>query len=510
VRRPSSVHYLSRVRRAFLLPAALLACGGDATRTAKAPPGVGVGGPDAVLLRLPREGGVARAFRWGSDSVLWSSRDRVPPIRSVLAFDDEAGVLVYVDARGQPGRLDLRVGSAGAASAGALSALASADGWAVFGVSARREVTRVTPSGTWSFPARLTPRALLPLADGSLVLVNDLGERTILRRLYPPESRVTDTTSVPRATLIVPTALGDRVYFAGDSGLSGLRARDLARTPAVRFGARVQAAAPTPSGDRLFVALEGRSELAIVDRYEERPVGRIDLPAPAVDLRMDSDGRTLLARPDLVDSVIVISVGSERVERVLPGVWRDDLPLAAPDGGVLVSDVRDAVLLDGRTARERLRFAGGAGDVWALIRWNGFRPRAAGLDQPVSFAEDSVDTTAVRTLVDSILRANVAPPAGAQPPAAAVPPPPLLAPERAEPRAIATWTLSFAAMLDERRARELAASIRVDGRPVRVVPTSRDGVPIFRVVYGPFTSRDEAERAGVRTGLPFWVYEGPP
>ena len=47
-------------------------------------------------------------------------------------------------------------------------------------------------------------------------------------------------------------------------------------------------------------------------------------------------------------------------------------------------------------------------------------------------------------------------------------------------------------------------------KPVHVVKGTRDGVAIWRVVYGPFPTRDEAERAGRKTGLPFWVYEDAP
>ena len=80
----------------------------------------------------------------------------------------------------------------------------------------------------------------------------------------------------------------------------------------------------------------------------------------------------------------------------------------------------------------------------------------------------------------------------------------------AAPETKSVYTLSFAALLSEERAKSLAATIHVDGRPVRVVQGSRDGTALFRIVYGPFDSRDEAERAGKRTGLPFWVFEGAP
>ena len=54
----------------------------------------------------------------------------------------------------------------------------------------------------------------------------------------------------------------------------------------------------------------------------------------------------------------------------------------------------DVVIVDAESHKERTRFPGGAADLWTLVRWNGFRPRAKGLDVPVNFDADS-DSTAV-------------------------------------------------------------------------------------------------------------------
>ena len=54
------------------------------------------------------------------------------------------------------------------------------------------------------------------------------------------------------------------------------------------------------------------------------------------------------------------------------------------------------------------------------------------------------------------------------------------------------------------------APITVDGHPVRVVPGVSDRTPVYRVIYGPFDTKEDADRAGKRTGLPYWVYEGAP
>ena len=483
-------------------------------RDGGAPSARGAGGPDAILVRLPRAGGAARAYSWRADSALWSSAQDLPPLGSVLAFDDDQGSLVYVDRRGVPGRLDLRVGSAEPATTAALTSLASADGWAVYGLTSRFEVSRLTPSGTWTFKPERRTRVLVPIADGSLVLLSDDGARTRLERLHPPEPRVTDTASVPAGEILVGTALGDRLYVIGDSGVGGVRVRDLARTPTVRLPSGAADAVATPSGDRIFVALRGRKAIAVIDRYAEAIERTIDVGADVAALRMDPDGRYLLSRAAHGDSVRVVAIGTSRVIGVVRSEWRADLPLIAPDGSLALAQDKDVVLVDAETGREHGRYAGGTADLWALVRWNGFRPRAAGLDEPVSFAADS-DSTLTQAAIDSALAARVALPPGASPPDVRAPPASGAGARQSDSRRGASapkreFTLSFAAMLSEERANTLAASIRVDGRPVRVVPGTRDGTPIFRVVYGPFGTRDEADRAGRRSGLPYWIYEGAP
>ena len=465
----------------------------------------GTNGPDAVLIRLVQSGGTARAYRWGSDSVLWSSPQRIPALSHTLAFDDAQGSLAYVDSHGVPGRLDFRVGSASAAANTALSGLVSADGWAIYGLTPRHDVSRLTPSGTWTFTPERAVRALLPLSDGSLVLLSDDGNRHDLRRLHPPEPRVTESASVPHADLLVRTDLGDRLYFIGDSGLAGVRTRDLSRTRTVWLPGQAVDAVATPSGDRIFVALKGKKEITVVDRYAEEIEGTIDLAGPVTALRMDPDGRYLLARSAGGDSVRVIAIGTSRAIGAVRSTWRADLPLVGPDGGLAAVQDSDVVVVDAESHAERARFPAGASDLWTLVRWNGFRPRAKGLDIPVSFDSDSDSTAAAGARADS---AKALPPTSVAAAASAARPPETGArpAETPAPRAIAgaqkhsTWTLSFAALLSEERAKTLAASITVDGHPVRVVPGVSDRTPVYRVVYGPFDTKEDADRAGKKHG----------
>jgi cell division septation protein DedD len=78
------------------------------------------------------------------------------------------------------------------------------------------------------------------------------------------------------------------------------------------------------------------------------------------------------------------------------------------------------------------------------------------------------------------------------------------------PPAAASWTLSFATLIDQDRARMMAREISVEGRTARVLVGDRDGAPIFRVLLGPYDSREAAERAGMLSGRAYWVFEGTP
>jgi hypothetical protein len=154
----------------------------------------------------------------------------------------------------------------------------------------------------------------------------------------------------------------------------------------------------------------------------------------------------------------------------------------------------DVTWVDAESLRQIGIAKGGAADFWFAFRWSGFRPRDPRLDQPVTFGDsDSVAApvdTGSRRASDS-----------ARAPSA----------DTIRAPAASVWTVSFAALLSESRARELASRIQVDGLTARVVPTQREGVAVYRVVLGPYTSRDEAERVGRESRQPnYVVYEGGP
>jgi cell division septation protein DedD len=514
------------VRTIVLLALVLVACGpSDRRDTAghDTPSASTSTGPDQIILRLPRSGGAVHAYRYPQlDSIIWTSATNASPPARVLAFDENAGSIAYVDRNGIPGRIDLRLGTVGVASRAKLTSLSSADGWAIYGIAANGSVTRLTPTGDWSYTPPEKARLVLPQTDGTLLVLADAGSNVSVLRLRPPDTDVTDSAAVPEAERILHAQVGDRVYFGIDSSVFALRGRSLEQTPALNLGGDVRAVVPTPSGDRLFVAVDSSPKVAIVDRYREQVERSIDLPGNVSALRMDPFGRYVLARAATGDSAWVIAVGTARVIGSVVTSWREDLPMVAPDGALMLASGDDVRIVDGETLRQRAVVADGAADFWYSIIWNGFRPRAGELDQPVTFADsdsvvvapDSADTTSVGLPTDSATANQPG-----RPPRAGIPRPTPPRIPADSPRAAPSestrpsgWIVSFAAYLSEATARTRAAAITVDGQRARVVAGQTQGTTttVYRVILGPYPTKADAERVGRESRESFWVYEGNP
>jgi len=512
------------VRTIVVLAFVTVACGPSDRRESPArhdaPSASSSTGPDQIILRIPRSGGAVRAYRYPElDSVVWTSSSDAAAPGHILAFDDNAGSIAYVDRNGVPGRVDLRSGIVTVASRTKLTSLESADGWAIYGIAANGNVTRLTPTGDWSYTPPKRARLVLPQNDGTLLVLTDAGATIGVLRVRPPDEDVTDSAAVPDAPRILHAQAGDRVYFGIDSSLIALRGASLQATPPLQLQDGVRAVVPTPSGDRLFVAMDSSRSLAIVDRYRDQVEQSIELPGTVSALRMDPLGRYVLARAAKGDSAWVVAVGTARVIGSVATEWRDDLPMVAPDGALMLAADKDVHIVDGETLRQRAVVTGGANDFWHVIVWNGFRPRSGDLDQTVSAADSDSVSVPADSSDSSAVAEPVRPAPGdtaGRPPRAAIPRP---APPRlpvdtqaAEPARSRGWTVSFAAYVSEASARQRAASISVGGQTARVVSGTNPGTntTVYRVILGPFPTRADAERVGRESRESFWVYEGNP
>jgi hypothetical protein len=322
-------------------------------------------------------------------------------------------------------------------------------------------------------------------------------------RVRPPEPTIVDTltfdvggTATANAAMIAATALtlSDRIVFGAHESVIAVRARDMKPALTLDLGDPIRAIEATPSGDRLFVALEDDRKLRVVDRFEEQVSSKIALPAQPRALRMDPLGRGLLAWGG-GDSVFVVSLATDAVVATVRSEWRADLPLVLADGTLVVARGQDAVITTPAMADGRTIPRGGL-DFWQGIRWNGFRPRAEGLDTPVNFRmsapRDSMDRSdsAMTLVTDSTSTV-----AGATSSTAAAP---------------SHFMVTFASIQSESQARSLASKIRVDGQAPRISPIDRRGTVIYRVELGPFATREEATRVGRASGQSYWITEGTP
>ncbi len=459
-------------------------------------------------MRVPRAGGLVRAYRFTAlDSTIWRSTHNAPAVDRVLAFDQENGLLAFTDTTGYPGWIDLRLGSVRRPTRASFATLSSGDGWSIYGTTTSGSLVRMTPSGEWQSPMVHPVRRVLPAADGNVILVAERSANdALLFRVRPPDESVTDSMAVSGIERSAVTQVGDRAYVTAGNQVWSVSPSDLTGTRAFTAPDEILALAPTPSGDRVFFSHGGAPRLERLDRYTGELHGSARLPGLATELRMDPLGRYLLARPVTGDTAWVVDVGTEEVVGSVTTRWRADLPAVAFDGSVAAWRGTDVVFSAPRSGEELLRVKGGASDLWFFMRWNGFRPRAKGIDQPVAFRAGEPRAEAAIPGVSEGLAAPAAP--AQSPPAPATPPP---AAEEAVPETPPArgrgWILSFAAVLSPERAQALVAQISVNGARPRISTSEADGTTVYRVIMGPFPTREDAERAGRSSGHSFWVYE---
>jgi hypothetical protein len=494
----------------------LLACGCSDSSSrragAGAPPAI-PGGPDPIVLRASRNGGVISAYRYpGLDSVLWRSSQRAPSLASAIAFDPEAGYLAASDATGHAVRVDLRMGSVSTQAGEAPLQLRSADGNAIYALLPNGDVTRYTSSGgDWKFTPKHPVSVLLPQEDGSLLLAGVAGKHVMVWRVRPPGTQATDSVlldaqGTPSELALTLSAtgrsVGEHIFFAANETVLAVRSRDLGKVLEVNMGGTVRALVSTPSGDRLFVALAGEQRVQIIDRFAGNVVGKVKLPGEARALRIDPLGRVVLARGP-GDTVWVIGVAGDKLMGTVKSEWRDDLPLVLPDGQIALANGANVVIANGETFADTRTVQNGAKDFWDVLRWNGFRARAASLDEPVRFRtgtvpHDSSADVANASIVDTTAVANASAPHDSAPPS------------RDTSSGPAVYTVQFAAVLTERLAHDAAAQVKVDGSTPHITTSMRDGRTIFRVTLGPYTSRADAERVGKASGHSYWIFQGAP
>jgi hypothetical protein len=450
------------VQRVFVgLLLALAACGGSSPQTVQlreAIAAAGSTGGSAVAFRVPtRRGATVRVYelptleavRWRLDATAFVT-DRIVG----LAGDDDllhvlsAGTLWVLDLRsGRFRTLDSAVTHADLSPTGTLLA-AHRDG--TLSLAADR---RLSPAGRVS--GRLEALWPAPGGRGAAVVRGDSGRMILLLN----GGDVAERRVIPDGP-IAKTLWGDAAAVAGPEGPVVLELlRETAPRPlAVRD--EVLALTFSGSGHRVYVATAA-PEILVFDRFEGDRLGRIALPDRVTALRADPFGRYLFGRAGTGFALVVLADGAVRA---VAGEWDDDLPTATADGSLLLRRGADVVALAPDASQERGRVAGGAADRWLVAPWDVRRPGPQVAQQAATpRTATGGDVPGQQLFVQVSSTSN------------------------------AQW------------AEGLASDLRIAGmRATVLAPTTAD--EMYRVVLGPYTTREEAETIGRKLGLPFWIF----
>jgi len=463
----------------------------------------------AAAFRIPAEGGPLAVYALPHlDSTPWGAGGRLDGASAAVGVDLIGRRLLFRDPRGAIASFDLvslREKTIGPRHAAATIA---ADG-ALLVVDASGGVTESQTWGTRAWPGSLGRgvHAVFAAPGPQLIAVRHTRHGDTLQ-VAGREGGVATTLAVPAATDIAASRDGDAVAFATDSGVVVYEDRAMDAPWFVRLSARPRALAFSPSGHRLYVALDSTNGLAEIDRFARKLKRTIDLPGPAGDVRPDPFGRVILVRAaDAGDDgeTWVVGVAADGVIGSLHGGWASDLPTVSESGVLLSREGRAVVARDVHSLDSLGAVAGGARDIWFAGRWVPSSAAASARVDAMSPESAAAGRTpalapAPTTDADRIKQ--------------------LPAPERAAPapapnpaKALPAWVApppSFFAQLLATRSEEAARALAANLAPVRaqvVAPRPGAGDVNWRVMVGPFRTREAADSAGRTIGRPYWVVD---
>ncbi len=455
----------------ILLLAALPACQDRPGPAIGALPPAAQAVPGTSLLRLSRAGGVPRLLAGANLHDLgWRGRGRLPALQSVIGFDLDQSLAYAIDSTGALQALDLSTGTSRALAPAVRGAALGPDG-TLWVVDPKDSILRIRRR----FPERMStvlpgsPVALYGTGDRQLIAIEGGDTARALVLAGAQEGVATDLPSTATAASpwgdLVAVAASSGVYLWAPRGGTPMRRVRMSGTPkVVRFSA---------SGHRVYVGREDDG-LGVIDRYAGERLDDIGLPGAAERLRVAPYGGWLLARPAEGDSVWVVNLATGRYAGAAESPWAVDLPTVVGEATLVVREGGDLVARDLGTEGfpEVGRVKGGATDLYLAVPWV---PASVRQEQAVA----SRDT------------ARPAPPDSF----AATPAP-----------AAATLYLQVSRSQNPAWAQALAGEIRAQGFPALVLDP-RQGEEAYRVVVGPYPSREAAESAGRQLGRPSFIYQ---
>jgi len=416
----------------------------------------------AIIIRVPAKGGTPSVYRLpGLQEMPNVLRGRLPPVASVVGLDPESEMLFVATPKGEVLGYDLESGRVDTVATAVAQAALGPDG-TLFTVDTKKRVVSLERRVrfAWPQPLAATPRQLFGASDGRLIAIVTQDQPRVITAASDQPPAVRDLTLSGDVAI---TRWGELLAVASDSGVT-LVDPFARRAPAfVPLADHPRALAFSPAGHRLYVARRTSPGLAVIDRFERKEIDGVALPMPAANLRVDGFGRWLLARPAAGDSVWIVDLPIKRLVGAVPAGWSDDLPDVSPDGALVVRSGADVAALQPDSLKETGRVAGGAADQWVLSTW---LPRGSlrALADAAPGVTPAGDTTGGALYVQVSVSQNQ------------------------------DWST------------EMAQQLTRAGLAARVLPPAHpdDG---YRVVLGPYPTREQAEAIGRKLGRPFWIYQ---
>lgn len=401
-----------------------------------------VSGSPVRLYRLPRFDEVARRFETPGFTAA-----------RVVSFSDDDDQLYVLSVRGTLMSLDMGTGRSRSIDSGVVAATAGPDD-APHVTHADGSVAVVEHRVPKLWPTKLTgePTVLLGAGRGVLLADSRNGARRTLIAAFANRAAITQPMPDGPA---VASRWGDLVAIGADSGVVILDPLKVQPPEFIGLPERPKAVGFSPSGHRVY-AIHG-SHLVAADRYSGKVVNSRDLPGEASDLRVDPLGRLLLVRPTRGDSVWIVDAATNRYIATVGGSWSWDLPAVAPDGTVLTRQGSDLVALAGDSLTPTGRVRGTPNDRWLAVTWDPRRPVI------------ELEQAAITSDSGSVLYVQVS------------------------------------SSSNEAWAQDFATNLKRAGLNASVLsPSGPDDS--YRVVLGPYASREAAEDAGRKLGRSFWVF----
>ncbi len=449
-------------RSLLVLALAFAACRSDST----AYPGLSAGTttPPTSLLRLPAAGGTAQLYRLPNlETWDWKGGTALPPLRRPVGADLDLGVVYAIGVKNELVAFDLQTGRPRTQLAGGVREVTMGPDGTLHTVDDSLRIIQFVHRNPVRINQRLSGRPRDLFGGRNSVLLSITGN---VMSLFRGEDAPVPVSLPPGDA--AATYWGDLIAVAADTAVVLIEV-DLPEKPvSIRVGGHARAVLFSPSGHRFYVARREGSIL-VFNRFTREQVGEIQLPGPAAALRVDPYGRWLMVNPSSRDSLWLVDLATDRFVGSFATVWAPDLPTITNQQSLLVKSGGDVISynLTQKEFPERGRVRGGAEDFWIPLAWTPETGTASiAVDVPADSTAAATDSTE--------------------------------APARVYLQVSSSQNRDWSA--------ELARQLEQQGLPASVLDP-QGGDEGFRVVLGPYPSREAAEATGKRLGRPYFIYQ---